>query len=184
MFQTGSNSYSFSYRLLPGAFNSHTKTSHPFFTTVMYVLWCEISKAVASLKVTLSNLVESKNNSPKSKSYLWNKIQQTIESFKSEWNLDNGAFRKQWSSVTNHARSTVKIVSKFTSFYRFIVLNLSFYRCILQNESFFPSIVLAFYRFLVRNIEFILSFYRFIVVKKIQSFSIVLSFHRFIVLSL
>ena len=80
---------------------------------------------------------------------------------------------------------TVKIVSKFTSFYRFIVLNLSFYRCRLPNLSFYPSIVLSFYRFLVRNIEFILSFYRFIVVN--LSFyrckPIVLSL-RFIVLSL
>ena len=30
-------------------------------------------------------------------------------------------------------RYTVKIVSKFTTFYRFIVLNLSFYRCRLPN---------------------------------------------------
>ena len=76
--------------------------------------------------------------------------------------------------ISFHIKTTVKIVSKFTSFYRFILLNLSFYRCKLPNKSFFPSIVLSFYRFivlsfnrfLVKNIEFILSFYRFIAVKK------------------
>ena len=45
--------------------------------------------------------------------------------------------------------NTVKIVSKFTSIYRFIVLNLSLYRYRLPNQSFFPSIVLSFYRFIV-----------------------------------
>ena len=74
---------------------------------------------------------------------------------------------------------TVTIVSKFTSFYRFIVLNLTFYRCRRPNQSFF---FLSFYRFIVlslygckENIEFfcrliVLSFQRFIV-----------SFYRFIV---
>ena len=67
---------------------------------------------------------------------------------------------------------TVKIVSKFTSFYRLesIVLSLKISNQSLFLLSFYSFIVSSFYRFAVRNIEFILSFYRlpffFVTIKK------------------
>ena len=79
---------------------------------------------------------------------------------------------------------TVKIVSKFTSFYRFIVLNLSFYRCRLQNQSFFPFIVLSFFGKKHSVYSIVLSFYR--CKENIEFFYrfIVLSFYLFIVVNL
>ena len=76
---------------------------------------------------------------------------------------------------TIHVQYTLK---SFLSLHRVIVLNLSFYRCRLQNQSYFSFyrfIVASFYRFLVRNIEFILSFYRFIVLSFYRCKPIVLS---------
>ena len=89
-----------------------------------------------------------------------------------------------WLEVVLHC--TVKIVSKFTSFYRFESIVLSLQTSKLIVFSFYRFIVSSFYRFLVRNIEFILSFYRFIVVKKTEFFYrfIVSSFDRFIVVDL
>ena len=100
---------------------------------------------------------------------------------------------------------TVKIVSKFASFYRFGTIVLSLQTSKLSVFSFYRFIVLSFHRFiilsfLVRNIEFILSFYRckesikffyrFIIasfyrcrpiVLSLQTYRFIVAFYRFVV---